>query len=196
MEIKRATARVTKVPAKRGTLNHLRLTVTDIPRAESFYDPILRLMGFELAEKSDDRLAWATMTATGNLQWTVLSRAREQVKNKRHERYSAGLHHVAWNAESREEVDQMYKHLVGADAEILDPPAEYDYWLTGYYAVFFRDPDGLKLEYVYIPAAGSADFWQKFKSRGVNPVVYVGDGSGDPTKQHIEPPCTTHTDRD
>jgi hypothetical protein len=33
----------------------------------------------------------------------------------------------------------------------LDPPAEYPQDAPGYYAVFFRDPDGLKLEYVFTP---------------------------------------------
>jgi hypothetical protein len=28
---------------------------------------------------------------------------------------------------------------------------QYDRYLPGYYAVFFADPDGLKLEYVYTP---------------------------------------------
>jgi hypothetical protein len=33
----------------------------------------------------------------------------------------------------------------------LDPPAEYPRYNPGYYAVFFIDPDGLKLEYVHAP---------------------------------------------
>jgi glyoxylase I family protein len=39
---------------------------------------------------------------------------------------------------------------VEAGIPILDPPAEYDY-TPGYYAVFFADPDGLKLEVVFEP---------------------------------------------
>ena len=35
-------------------------------------------------------------------------------------------------------------------ATILDPPAEYGY-TPGYYAVFFADPDGIKLEVVFEP---------------------------------------------
>jgi catechol 2,3-dioxygenase-like lactoylglutathione lyase family enzyme len=34
---------------------------------------------------------------------------------------------------------------------ILDAPREYDY-VPGYYAVFFADPDGIKLEFVHIPS--------------------------------------------
>ena len=32
----------------------------------------------------------------------------------------------------------------------MDAPRQYDY-LPGYYAVFFTDPDGLKLELVHVP---------------------------------------------
>jgi len=34
---------------------------------------------------------------------------------------------------------------------ILDAPAEYPEYAPGYYAVFFADPDGLKLEFVHTP---------------------------------------------
>jgi hypothetical protein len=34
---------------KTGSTNHVRFTVSDIPHAESFYDPLLRYMGYELA---------------------------------------------------------------------------------------------------------------------------------------------------
>jgi glyoxylase I family protein len=40
--------------------------------------------------------------------------------------------------------------LVERGTEVLDPPAEYGYE-PGYYAVFFADPDGLKLELVHVP---------------------------------------------
>ena len=38
-------------PGRIGTLNHIRLTVTDIPRAEAFYDPLLGFMGYRLVEQ-------------------------------------------------------------------------------------------------------------------------------------------------
>ena len=36
--------------------------------------------------------------------------------------------------------------LVEEGVEIVDPPAAYPSYGEGYYAVFFLDPDGLKLE--------------------------------------------------
>jgi hypothetical protein len=38
--------------------------------------------------------------------------------------------------------------LIDIDTRVLDPPAEYRY-CPGYYAVFFADPDGIKLEYCH-----------------------------------------------
>ena len=61
-----------------------------------------------------------------------------------------GLCEIAFRAESRAQVDAVAKGLANVGARVLDPPREYPY-RPGYYAVFFADPDGIKLELVYIP---------------------------------------------
>jgi catechol 2,3-dioxygenase-like lactoylglutathione lyase family enzyme len=61
------------------------------------------------------------------------------------------LHHLALHAGSREDVDALHVLLLRMNATILDAPAEYPKYGAGYYAVFFADPDGLKLEYVFLP---------------------------------------------
>ena len=58
--------------------------------------------------------------------------------------------HLALNAVDRRQVDRVHEVLVALGADVLDAPAEYDYD-PGYYAVFFRDPDGFKLEVVRLP---------------------------------------------
>ena len=132
-----------------GSINHLRLTVTDIPRAERFYGPLMRFMGYELSDREKDRLAWAKWSASG-VMWLILSAARQDTKTARHDLLSPGFHHLAWNAESRDQVNELYRLLLESGATELDPPAEYDYE-PGYYAVFFTDPDGMKLEFVHVP---------------------------------------------
>ena len=135
-----------------GTMNHLRLTVSDIPRAEEFYTPILEFMGYRLVQKHDTRLAWSAASPFG-LQWIILTAAHTDRSNLSHDRYSPGLHHFAWNADSRAEVDALHRILIDRGITVLDPPAEYDYE-PGYYAVFFADPDGMKLELVHVPPSG------------------------------------------
>jgi glyoxylase I family protein len=66
------------------------------------------------------------------------------------DRYWVGLHHLALEAVSRSVVDERHDWLVSAGAMIESPPTEYSY-IPGYYAVFFYDPDGIKLEIVHVP---------------------------------------------
>jgi len=58
------------------------------------------------------------------------------------------VHHVAIAAPSRAVVDERARWLLEVGATVESGPAEYDY-SPGYYAVFFHDPDGIKLEIVH-----------------------------------------------
>jgi glyoxylase I family protein len=66
------------------------------------------------------------------------------------DRYATGLHHIAFDAPSREVVDAVAAWLRQVGAEIEGDAGERGY-TPGYYAVFFLDPDGLKLEVVHQP---------------------------------------------
>lgn len=129
-----------------GSMNHLGLTVSNLVKSEQFYDQILEFMGYQQVEKNDELIMWWSEDAGA----IVISAANLDSSNKVHDRYSPGLHHFAFNANSREEVNNFYNLLLEMGATILDPPAEYDY-APGYYAVFFTDPDGIKLELVHMP---------------------------------------------
>ena len=83
-----------------GAFNHLALTVTDMARAEKYYDRLLGFLGYQQAEKSDEFILWA-----GQHGGITLSPANPDSPNKTHDRYSPGLHHFAFNADSREDVD-------------------------------------------------------------------------------------------
>lgn len=144
---------------RRGTINHLRLTVTDLQRSKGFYIPVLDELGYRLVEESATRLAWASWAPHGTLHWLIMS-ISDPDKPQRHDRYTPGFHHLAWNVESREAVDGFHDMLAEAGIEILDPPAEYEYE-PGYYAFFFSDPDGLKLEVMHVEREGSLEYWNR-----------------------------------
>lgn len=129
-----------------GSMNHLSLTVSDCPKAEQFYDAILKFMGYEQVENTAEFILWWSQPAGA-----IAISAANPDSNPVHDRYSPGLHHFAFNADSRAQVDQFYQLLQDMGATILDPPAEYQQYAPGYYAVFFADPDGIKLELVHMP---------------------------------------------
>jgi catechol 2,3-dioxygenase-like lactoylglutathione lyase family enzyme len=64
------------------------------------------------------------------------------------DRNAPGFNHLAFNAEDRSDVEKMYALLNQMGATILAAPAEYPY-SPGYFAVYFTDPDGLKLEFAF-----------------------------------------------
>jgi glyoxylase I family protein len=132
----------------RGTPHHIDLTVHNLERSAPFYASILGFMGYRNERANEWVLASGPVTLSVDL---VAAHGPDAAR--RNDRYSPGLHHLAWRATSRADVDDMYHHLLGIGAAILDPPADYPQYNRGrgYYAVFFADPDGLKLEYVHTP---------------------------------------------
>lgn len=136
---------------KRGGVHHVDLTVNDPAASRPFYEAVLGFMGYAVA----DTYAYGfdmDLRQDGVLAASIGVRAaRAAGANHGHDRYAPGLHHLAWRAESRADVDALFGLLNRINAVVLDPPAEYPEYGEGYYAVFFADPDGLKLEYVHKP---------------------------------------------
>ena len=140
--------------AIRGPIDHIDLTVTDYETSVPFYDRVLRHLGFTRLNGNPTPV-WF-MQYPGGAFWGIgLQLARPESRDKKHDRYAPGLHHIAFHAESRADVDATYELLREMGAHVLDPPADYgdEEYSPGYYAVFFADPDGLKLEVVHQPRA-------------------------------------------
>ncbi len=134
----------------RGAIHHIDLTVKEPNASRAFYDAVLGFMGYTLRDEYARGFDMDLSTPEGFCSIGIV-RAGGANADRMHDRHSAGLHHIAWNAASREDVDALYALLLELGAHILDPPADYPRYGDGYYAVFFADPDGLKLEYVYKP---------------------------------------------
>ena len=119
----------------------------------SFYDTVLSALGYRLERKGARGYDWNLESELG-VHSIGIVKASAQGAQRQHERYILpALHHVAWAVDSRAEVDRMHETVRAIGATILDPrPITLQYNNgRGYYAVFFSDPDGLKLECVYTP---------------------------------------------
>jgi catechol 2,3-dioxygenase-like lactoylglutathione lyase family enzyme len=127
-----------------GDINHISLTVRDLDRAFDFYDPLMQFLGYRLSEREPGYLEWL-----GPAGWFILRPMRNAIP---HDRYARGLHHLAWSADNREQVDAFHRLLVKQGASVLEAPQPFLQYSAGYYAVFFEDPDGIKLELAHTPA--------------------------------------------
>ena len=135
----------------RGLINHVDLTVLDPERSLDFYEAVLGFMGYRRVSAHTRGYDFDLVRPDGGFCSIGVMRAEREGSRRRHDRYSPGLHHLAWSAASREDVDAMHALLLGIGATVLDAPADYQHYGAGYYAVFFADPDGLKLEFVHWP---------------------------------------------
>ncbi len=142
-----------------GPLSHLDLSVGDPDRAIPFYAALLEGLGFirfpsqERGWTGDRprRAAWFIRYGDGAFFGIDLRPSEEEKREQKYDRYAPGPHHVAFHAESRAVVDRVHERVVAAGGTVLDAPVEYTgpAYGGGYYAVFFADPDGLKLEVVH-----------------------------------------------
>ena len=62
---------------------------------------------------------------------------------------TGAIHHLAFKAESCDEVDRLYPLIKNVGADIVKPPQYYPQHGENYYALFFKDLEGIKYEIVY-----------------------------------------------
>ncbi|KJV09441.1 glyoxalase [Elstera litoralis] len=122
-------------------IDHLAIRVSDLAASKSFYSRVLGFMGFAREWEFDRVVGWnngATMF------W--ITQADAVGRRHKHRTGDVGYHHYAFELAARGEVDALYDFLLTEKVVIVDAPAAYPSYGEGYYAVYFLDPDGLKLE--------------------------------------------------
>jgi glyoxylase I family protein len=129
-------------------VHHIDLVVSSIEGSLPFYRELLRPLGWHRLGEVEGERGEAISYLTGPGTSIGL---REAQAPGQFDRYRVGLHHLAFEVGSRAVVNERHAWLVSRGTEIESPPQEYTY-LPGYYAVFFYDPDGIKLELVHVPA--------------------------------------------
>ena len=134
-------------------LDHLDLVVTSLERSQPFYQELLGLTrASEIVGERGERVVYLYRPGeepAGN--FALGLREKQSVAlGVPFDRYAVGVHLVAFVVESRAVVDDRAAWLRARGAEIESGPEEYDY-RPGYYAVFFYDPDGIKLELLHVP---------------------------------------------
>jgi catechol 2,3-dioxygenase-like lactoylglutathione lyase family enzyme len=120
-------------------IDHLVLSVGDFERSKAFYDKLLGFLRFKLKYDYADMAGWSNGKT---LLW--ISEADSIGKKRKYRKGDIGFHHYAFELSSRNDVDELGAFLEKHGMNVLDPPGEY--YGPSYYAVYFADPDGMKLE--------------------------------------------------
>jgi catechol 2,3-dioxygenase-like lactoylglutathione lyase family enzyme len=135
-----------------GPLHHIDLVVSSMERSLPFYRELLRPLGYvHEGPIRGERGEAVVYIGHGSHDASIgLREAQSPAHATPYDRYAVGVHHVAFRASARWLVDERAAWLRDQGVEIESGPADYDY-IAGYYAVFFYDPDGIKLEIVHVP---------------------------------------------
>jgi catechol 2,3-dioxygenase-like lactoylglutathione lyase family enzyme len=129
------------------TLHHLDLNVRDLGRSEAFYRDVLGHFGLSELDRGERFVSFGTEACYITLVQTGAPFLYHGFHRKR-----IGVNHLAFPAPTREAVDELHRWLVERGEPILyGGPMEMGTDEAPNYAVYFEDPDRLKLEYVYRP---------------------------------------------
>jgi glyoxylase I family protein len=121
-------------------IDHVYLAVSDLPRSEAFYDRVMSVLGFR---KNSFQIDGDTHIQYFNRHFGyVLRPARESVP---HHPYAPGLHHFCFRVESEREVRDIATRLSNAGLAVTEPRL-YTEYAPDYTAIYFTDPDGIRLE--------------------------------------------------
>ena len=135
-------------------IHHIALCVNDWDTSEPFYLGLADALGAKPFIKGQGaphrHQEGRVIIFAGEGFMFSIWEALDENKSNAFAEYNVGLHHFAFQAPSREAVDLLFEKVSKLGADIVDPPSEYEY-VPGYYAVFFRDPNGIRIEYAYVP---------------------------------------------
>ncbi|MDQ6764737.1 MAG: VOC family protein [Verrucomicrobiota bacterium] len=120
---------------KTRCFDHIDLRVRDLKQAERFYEQVLPAVGFTKKSTGD----WISFGAEGEGKREFFGFTEDPAHQPNGTR-------ISFWAESREEVDRVAEVVRRAGGGVLEGPELCREYTPDYYAFFFEDPDGNKLE--------------------------------------------------
>lgn len=133
-------------------LGHVDLVCRDLDRSLAFYAAVLGPLGliepFLVEGERGEQIHYLRFPAPGSGSLGL----RQALEEREFELYAPGLHHLALAVDTREDVDAAHAAAAATGAEILHAPRVWPEYGSEYYATFFLDPDGFRIE-----VAGSRD---------------------------------------
>ncbi len=134
-------------------IDHIQITVRDMRVAEPFYDKLMPLFGYDLQNKIsaviEEHDLYVVEYLHPEMDFGICSPRQAFTNETVHRRKPVSLHHLAFRATSRSEVDRFHAQIKAIGATIVHAPRIFPEHGPHYYATFFKDPDGIKYEIVY-----------------------------------------------
>ncbi|AGY80868.1 hypothetical protein Q783_00510 [Carnobacterium inhibens subsp. gilichinskyi] len=126
-----------------GTIHHIELNVSNLKKSVAFWGWFLEDLGYQAFQTWDEGRSWKRDET-----YIVFVQTKEKFLSEGYHRGHTGLNHLAFQASSKEQVDSLTKKLQEKGIEILYKKRHPFAGGEQHYAVFFEDPDRIKVELV------------------------------------------------
>jgi catechol 2,3-dioxygenase-like lactoylglutathione lyase family enzyme len=132
----------------RASVYHLQINARDGAVSIPFYRALLGYLEYRVTYEAPGVLGMSNRTTD---LW-IMAVPPDRRPHAPH-RKNPGLNHIAFRVDSRADVDHFHTDFLRPHKipVLYGGPRDYPEYRAGYYAVFFEDPDRLKLEVVHIP---------------------------------------------
>lgn len=127
----------------KGVLHHVEIYVSDLNKTIEFWGWFLSELGYEKYQAWNEGVSYKLLDT-----YLVFVQTEKEYLEIEYHRKRTGLNHLAFHAESRVMVDQLTEQLKERKIEILYQDKHPFAGGKDYYAVFFEDPDRIKVELV------------------------------------------------
>lgn len=126
-----------------GMLHHVEIYVRDLKVSKEFWGWLLARLGYREYQAWDSGISYRLGET-----YIVFVQTEERFLDIPYHRCRSGLNHLAFHADSREFIDAITAELKARGVCILYEDRHPYAGGEGYYAVFFEDPDRMKVEIV------------------------------------------------
>lgn len=132
----------------KAALYHVQVNVSRAEQSFPFYRALLQYLEFRRVHEDAESLGFSDGTTD---LWLIVAEARHAGFGFHRKR--TGLNHLAFRVDSRAAVDRFAQEFLAPRglATLYDTPRDFPEYAAGYHAVFFEDPDRLKLEVAHVP---------------------------------------------
>ncbi|GGJ91306.1 hypothetical protein GCM10007063_12430 [Lentibacillus kapialis] len=124
-------------------LHHIELYVSDLKKSSKFWGWFLEELGYSKYQEWDSGQSWKIDDT-----YIVLVQAEERFQDVSYHRCRVGINHMAFHAHSRTHVNEVTSRLKSMEVQILYEDLHPFAGGDNHYAVYFEDPDRIKVELV------------------------------------------------
>ncbi|QSO52684.1 VOC family protein [Alicyclobacillus curvatus] len=126
-----------------GGLHHVEIYVSNLQRSADFWGWFLSELGYEPFQQWEEGWSWRLGDT-----YLVFVQVKEKHLDIPYNRGRVGLNHLAFHANSRNQVDELTDEIRSRGMKLLYEDRHPYAGGTEHYALYFEDPDRIKVELV------------------------------------------------